>query len=136
MGKGHGSTAYFSFGGTDFTAYARNITVRDSRGELDVSDLSAAGIKRIAGAPDWEITVDLYNDFADDAVNEDLAGLLGVEGALIFRPSSAVIGTSNPQYTGNGMFFENPITLNKGEVNMVPLVIKCSDGVALARATA
>ena len=136
MAKSHASICYFYFMATDLSAYVRSITVRDSRDELDVSDMSAAGIKRIAGTPDWSVDVELYNDFADNLVNELLNTNLGVATALTFRPGSGNIGTGNPEYTGTGIFFENPIALAKKEVAMVSLTIKCSNGVALARATA
>jgi hypothetical protein len=121
----------------DESAYAHQVKINYSREQKEAQTFGMAGKARLAGLYDWSIEVEFYNDFAVGLLDQLLFALVGVQTALVVRPSkTTVIGTGNPEYRGNGMLEAwNPLATNIGDVVTVTAKFNGSDGIALIRAT-
>jgi len=133
----HFATDYFAIdvSGTpvDLSTYVKGITINAKRIELDASAAGDVGISRVAGLWDWSMELEVYNDFAASKVDATLFAIIGVEGTVSFRPTSAAQSATNPTYAGEGIVFDYPLTLRHGEMAMVNFTIMGSDGAAMTR---
>ncbi len=129
--------AYLSVGGTDVSAYVMGCTPNMELDKVEFGTMGKDAKSRIAGIDDWSIEVEFRQDFAAGLLDAILAPWRGVEKAIIFKPNGASTSTSNPKWTGNGIFFGYaPVDGSHGELATTKITIECSDGVPLARATA
>ena len=118
-----------------WTAYSPTVTLKQSYPEEDTTAFSHTGKRRLAGSiQDWEMQVDLFMDFADNALDEQLTGLLGASAfAVALRIDSGAIAAGNPEYQGNAMLFDYQLPIKVGEKIVVSVTLKGADGVALIR---
>jgi len=142
MAKTHFSNCYLAIdnaAGTpfDFTDYVEGIDINKSREELNRTYAGCVGRARGAGLHDWEITAYIWNDFADDTVDETINGIVsaGTVVTVTFRPSSDAASANNPEYAGEGICLEHPIPLKMGEDNMLTITIRGADGAEMTRST-
>ena len=125
--------------GTVLSAQVRAVTLTYS---VELLDASAMGLgatatrQRVAGLLDWTLSVDFNQNFAVSNVDEILYGILiaKVSVQVKVRPTSAVIGTANPEYNGFA-FLESypPFSGGVAEIAVVSATFQ-GDGV-LNRAT-
>ena len=65
---------------------------------------------------DWELTARLTQDFASGAPHQTLNPIKGTTVAWRFRPTSAAISTTNPEFQGNGiLIYDTPLAGAHGD---------------------
>ncbi len=129
--------AYISINAVDESAYAHQVKITYSREQKDGTTFGSTGKARKGGLYDWSIEVEFYNDFGNGLLDQLMFALVGVQTALIVRPvKGTVIGTSNPEFRGNGMLEAwAPLGTPIGDIVTVQAKWNESDGVALTRNT-
>ncbi len=121
----------------DLSVYVDTITINYSAAEVDSTTMGQAGISRLGGLKDWTMDVIFAQDFALTKVDATLFPLVGTTFAVEARPTAGARSTTNPAYTGNGLLGSySPMGQKVGALNMAPVKISGSDGVALQRLTA
>ena len=128
--------AFFSYDGNDLSSDVRQLTL-DYKSELQDDSTMGVGStrKRIGGLLDWTVDVEFAQDFDAAALDSILFPLVGFVKAVIVRPTSAVVGANNPEYTGQGILETYPpITGSVGEIAASACTIQAAG--ALARAVA
>lgn len=90
----------------DFSSYVKSLTLNLTN---DIPETTAMGVgttrTRIVGLKDWTIEVTMNEDWADNAVDEDLWDIYNAAVAveIIVKPSTDAGSASNPVYTGSGV---------------------------------
>lgn len=80
----------------------KSATLALDAAQLDTTDMGSGGwVEMIGGLKSGTLQLELMDDAADDAVDEDLFGLLGTVVAFTIKPTSAAVGTGNAEYSGN-----------------------------------
>lgn len=119
--------AYVSLGGSDVSAYVKQVTLNLN---IELQDNTAMGDTtraRIGGLKDSSIQLEFQQDFGDNLIDEILftAWDAGAAIACAVRPTSDAISTGNPEYQVSGLI-ENysPLGNSVGERAMAPVTIQ------------
>jgi len=124
-----------SVAGTDISSYVRTVTLNYSAEEVDNTTMGATTRINLGGLKNWSLDLEVANDFAASQIDSVVFPLVGTQVAVIFRPTTAVVGTSNPQYSGTGMLSTyNPVGQSVGDLATAPITIVSAG--TLARAVA
>ncbi len=96
---------YVSINGTDMSGYVTSVTLKLTQ---DIHEKTAMGDTmkdRLLGMRDWSLEVNFNQDYAVGTMDDDLYSVYngGVAIAVIVRPESEAVSTSNPQYAGNAI---------------------------------
>ena len=106
--------------------------------EKDITTFADAGWKVVTGGlKSGSLALSLFNDIADDALDEDMWTLFiaGVVTAFEVRLTQSAVSTSNPKYTGNLLVKSwSPLNGQVGDVASVDVTFPTSG--AITRATA
>ncbi|MEU8209784.1 phage tail tube protein [Micromonospora sp. NPDC049044] len=132
------TAAYLALGGTDLSSYTNSIELSVEADEKDVTTFTSGGWKEnIPGLRSGTLAIEFKQDVAASALDSIMwANFIGGS-AVTFevRVSNAVVGTSNPKYTGNVLVKEwTPIGGGVGDVAEVKVSFPTSG--AVTRATA
>ena len=127
MSKGHASTPQLFFAGYNLSGWLNKMDLVNRVGELEASDFSAAGIKRLAGEPDWDLAFSGFLDEDDTVpaiskINQD--NFATDNRILTICPKSGDDG--DPAYFSQGMTFNYEHGLNKGELKTFAGAAKCT----------
>ena len=96
------TTMYTSLNGTDRSADIKSSELTIDVDDLEVTDFASAGWKEhIGGLKSGSLSITFQDDVAASALDSVLWPLLGTVVAFEVRPTSAVVGTSNPKWTGS-----------------------------------
>ena len=97
------NNAYVTIGGTDLSAYVKEVRITDNYDQLDPTAMGDTARRRKKGLQDWTVEVRLLQDFAALAVDAVLSPLVGADTcALVIRPTDAAKSATNPEWGGNG----------------------------------
>lgn len=126
---------FLSVDGVDLSDRVESLTLTY---ESEANDASAGGDntrKMLAGLKNWGVEVNFRQDYAAGEVDATLFDKVGTECALVIRPNVAVVGVTNPQYSGTGLLTSYaPLAGSVGSVIDAPATwVPAGD---LARATA
>lgn len=94
--------AFVSVDGNDISSSVKSVTVNYSAEMQDDTTMGDDTKSNKGGLKNWSAEVELLQDFAAGELDSILFPLVGTTVVVIFRPTSAVVGASNPNYTGNG----------------------------------
>ncbi len=136
MAKRVVTAAYVSIGAVDYSAQVKGCELSMTAPDVNVTNMLSVGWDEfLAGVK----TADLRIDFVLDG---DLSGLdsalwtafsAGTSLAFALRPTNAVVGTTNPTYSGNIFVSQhNPITGNVGDAYSASRTYKCTGAVSRA----
>ncbi|MGW1119254.1 hypothetical protein ACWD5B_19435 [Streptomyces tanashiensis] len=93
---------YLSLNGVDLSEYTRKAELSVEVEEKDVTTYASAGWKEvIGGLKSGELGCEFLQDFAATRIDSIMWPLLGTVVAFEVRPTNAVVGVSNPKYTGS-----------------------------------
>lgn len=129
--------AHVSIAGVDLTDHVRDVTLNYSVGVQDISAMGDNAFRRVvSGIRQWSVDINFLQDFDSGKVDATLFSLVGGTAiALIIRTTTAAVGPTNPQFTGNGILETYPpLAGSHGNAHMVSVTIQ-GDG-TLTRATA
>lgn len=127
---------FFSINSVDLSDHVQEVRLDYS---ADAPEDTAGGDNtrsRLAGGlKDWSITVTFFQDYAAGEVDATLFGILATSVPIEIRPSIAVVGTTNPKYTGNAILTSyQPAGGAIGDAQKAPVTLQGSGD--LTRATA
>lgn len=126
--------AHLSLGGTDLSDHVRSVTLNYSAETGDITAMGDDTRERIGGLKDWSLDVEFNQDYAASEIDATLFSLVGTSVAIVLRPDSAAVGSTNPEFTGNGILESyQPVGGSIGEVHTSP--VRFSSAGTLARAT-
>lgn len=140
MGKFVFSNAYFAMDNStgsvyDASSFVKSLTVNYSKSEVDKTCMLDEGIGRLSGLYDWSMDVEFAQDFADNTLDEVVFNAMNstlTSLTFSFRPTTAVVGATNPTYRGEGWIFAyTPMTGGVGDLGAASISIR---GVAASSA--
>ncbi len=101
MAKSVLTSVYLAINGVDLSTYCSKAEYKRSAENKETTTFGSLGSKeRIGGLKDGSIECEFYNDFAAAALDAIMDPLVGTVVSFEIRPTSAVVGTSNPKRTG------------------------------------
>ena len=108
---------YVSINGVDLSEYARKAELAVEVEEKEVTNYASAGWKELLGGlKSGELGCEFLQDVAATRIDSIMWPLLGTVVPFEVRLSNAVVGTSNPKYTGNVLIKEwKPIEGSVGD---------------------
>lgn len=127
---------FISINGVDYSANSSKVELDDSFETKDSTTHGSGGAKQnLAGLEEGSIKVTFKNDYAAGAIDSQMWALRRTIVPFEVRPSQAVVGVSNPKYTGNILINGwTPLSGSVGDVAEVDVDYPL-DG-PMARATA
>lgn len=109
--------AKVTVGGTDLSAFVRQVTLDVKADELDDTAMGDTFRSRIGGLKDWSVALEFNNDFAAGAVDATLWPLLGTTTTVTVKATSAANSATNPQYSGSVLVSQvNPVSNGVGDL--------------------
>jgi hypothetical protein len=129
-------STFLSLGGTDLSAYTSKVEVSAEVEEKDVTTFGSGGWKTLLGGlKSGGVAITWKNSIVVSELDSILWPLLGTIATFEVRGTSAVVGTSNPKYTGSLLVKAlAPIGGSVGDVNEQSQTFPTSG--AVSRATA
>ncbi len=117
MAKSVLKQSYLALAGTDLSSYTSKIELKVEVEEKDVTTFASGGaVELLGGLASGELSIGFKQDVAASALDSILWPLLGTVVTFETRLSSAVVGTSNPKYTGSVLVKEwSPIAGSVGD---------------------
>lgn len=104
--------------------------------ELDDSAMGDTGRSRIAGVQDSNFSASWNQDFAASAVDATIHAALGTVVVINVRPTSAAIGSTNPEYSGSYLVSKySPFASSFGDLAKTDTEWPLSDPSGISRAT-
>lgn len=130
--------AFISIAANVLSSSSNSVSIDYSAAAQDDTAFGDTTKSNIGGLKDWTIKVDINQDYANAAADSILFPLVGTTVAFEIRPTSAVVGTSNPKYTGTGLVTAyNPIGGKVGDKAAASITIVPGGATpTLTRATA
>jgi hypothetical protein len=117
--------AYVSVGGTSLAGYVESVTIETSVDVQENTSMGDAWKKRLPSLKDFNVSVQVRNDFANGSIDETLFGLFGTEVAVEIRPTSSSVSSSNPKYTGQAILASyQPLGGNVGSMANAPIKLQ------------
>ena len=117
--------------------HVASVEISMSAADIDVTAMTATGIRRLPGLRDESFAVTFLADFAASEVDATLAPLYtgGTSFTVVVKATSAAVSATNPTYTGTCYLLEfSPIAGDVGSRAEVAVTFAV-DGV-ITRATA
>lgn len=126
---------FFSIGGTDLSAWVKEVSLDYGVATLDETAMGDTTRKNLGGLLEWSASVTFKQDFAASAPDVTLFTTVGTTATIIIRPVKAtVVGPTNPNYTGTALITGyGPFGNGVGDLATTKLSLACAG--ALSRAT-
>ncbi|HEU0139610.1 MAG TPA: hypothetical protein VFQ79_07865 [Bryobacteraceae bacterium] len=87
--------------------HVRSVTLTVNADEVEDTNMGDNTHVRLAGLKDWSISVEFAQNFAAASVDATLFPLIGAAAFPVkVRPTSGVVGPTNPEYSGNAILTE------------------------------
>ena len=127
---------YVAVNGTDISSYLKKGELGLESEAQDATTYSSAGWKEfLGGLKSGELSLSYLNDVAAAALDSIMFPLFGTVVTFEVRATNAVVGTSNPKYTGSVLIKEwKPVGGGVGDINAADVSYPTS--AAVTRATA
>lgn len=118
------------------STFNRGFTLPREFEELDDTAMGDVGRSRIAGLEDSNLSADWNQDFAASAVDATISAALATVVTIKCRPTSAAIGSTNPEYVGTYLISRySPFSAGVGELATTSTAWPLSDPTGIARNT-
>lgn len=131
--------AYLNVNSVNLSSWCRSLTINYEAEMLDDTAMGTSGTRsNRPGLKNWSMDVSFLQDYAAGAVDATLFPLVGADPfPIVARPTSAVVGATNPEYTGNAVLETYPpLTGEVGALGTADVTFRSGGGSALARAVA
>ena len=124
-----------TIGGTDFSDSLAAVTLDVSREQLEITAFGDSARRYIGGLQDSSVTLSFHQDFASGSVDETIFSNLGGTVAIVIKPTSGAVSSSNPSFSFNALVVQStPFSSNVGDLATMDLTFPV-DG-AITRGTA
>jgi len=97
----------------------KSAKLNDLTPSIDNTGMGMGAKSRRVGFPDWSLELEVFADYADDALDEDLFTIRAADGdvgAVSIKPTSAAISAANPAYTATAGFLDTYTIIGADEV--------------------
>ena len=106
-----------TIGGTDFSDSLAAVTLDISREQLEITAFGDSARRYIGGLQDSSVTLSFHQDFASGSVDETIFSNLGGTVAIVIKPTSGAVSSSNPSYSFNALVVQSvPFSSNVGDL--------------------
>lgn len=103
---------------TNISTWVTSVTLDAQVNELDSETMGDTWEEVLPGLKSGSLKLELNNDFAASQLDSILWPLFGTVVTFEIRPTSAVVGTSNPKWTGSLLVSQlQPVNGNVGELS-------------------
>lgn len=127
------SDGFITVGGTNLSSRCTGFTVKDGYSTIDLKAMSNTAGNTGIGMADQGISATFLQDYAAGSTHATLQAALGTGVAVVVRPTSAVAGSTNPQWSGTLLLAAyNPIGAKVGDKYEVSVDF-LTQGTALTR---
>lgn len=86
--------------------HVRKVTLSPSADAQESTAMGATYRAKLGGLKDWKVELEFNQDYAASNVDATLFALLGSTTTVKIRPTSAAIGSTNPEYSGTALLTE------------------------------
>ncbi len=93
--------AFLTINSVNLSDHIKSVSVSFEGAVLDTTAMGDTWVDSIGGLKSGSISVTFNDDFAVSSVDATLWPLFNTTTAFEFRPTSAVVGTGNPKWTGS-----------------------------------
>jgi hypothetical protein len=130
------TSTYLGLNAVDRSSWVSKVELAVEVEEKDVTVFTSAGWKEVLGGlKSGNIAITFKNDVVDAALDDTMWALLGTVTTFEVRPTSSVVGVSNPKYTGSVLINGwTPISGSPGDVNELSVTYPTSGAVTRAEA--
>ncbi len=88
--------------GNDLSDHVESLTINYGAETPEQTAMQDITRRRLPGLIDWTVDITFRSDFASGNLDSILFPLVGAAAVvLVIKPTSAVVGPSNPTFTGN-----------------------------------
>jgi hypothetical protein len=127
------TTQYTSINSVDESANIKSSTLTVDVNPLDTTDFASAGwVEQIGGLKSGTLAVEFQDDIVAAAIDSKLWAILGTVVPFEVRLTSAVVGASNPKWTGNILITGHSVGGAVGDLAMKSLTFPTSGAVTRA----
>lgn len=111
---------YVEVNSVDFSSHCSSVEINLSKDDIDTTNFGGNGREHAHGLQDNSFVLNLQQDFAAAEVDSVLYPLWHneTEFSVVIRPTAAVVGPSNPEFSGECIFLEyKPLAGSVGELS-------------------
>jgi hypothetical protein len=133
------TNAYVVYASNDISQYVTSVGLSTSVDVIETTGLGSSARTRVGGLFDNSLTLELNQDFADNALEELINGTslatttVGTTVAIEIRPVNGAVSASNPKYTFNALIAEwQPLSAAVGELATVSVTWPISGAITKA----
>lgn len=106
-----------SIAGTPLSSSLAAVTLDISRESLEITAFGNSARRYIAGLQDSSVTFSFHQDFAAASIDSIVSDNLGGTVAVVIKPTSGSVTSSNPSYTFNALVVQHvPFSSNVGDL--------------------
>lgn len=98
--------AFVSINSVDLSDHVASVTLTSTDDVVETTGMGANSKTRVAGLTDNSISIEFHQDFVTSSVEATIFPLLGTVTTVLVRPTSAVVGATNPSYTMSALVSE------------------------------
>jgi hypothetical protein len=112
--------------GVNLSEWVKTVKLNYGAAIQETTAMTKKSFTGIAGLKDWDIDLELNQDFAAGAVDATLWPLIGAaQFPVKVRPTSGAISATNPEFQGNALLETYPpLSGGRGEVAGVSIKIR------------
>jgi len=101
----------------DLSDWVTSVTISVEVDEQEDTAMGDTYRSRLGGLKDWTLDLDFNADFAASAIDQTIWPLLGTNTAVVIKPTSAAVGSTNPTYSGSVLVTEySPVDGGVGDL--------------------
>jgi hypothetical protein len=94
---------------TDFANKASAVTIEGDAETQDTTGFGDTNRTFAVGFKNWRATINYYDQFADNDLNELLFGWWGTSQTIAITKADTTVSTTNPKWTGYVLFTQVPL---------------------------
>jgi hypothetical protein len=133
------TNAYVVYASNDISQYVTSVSLSTSVDVIETTGLGSSARTRVGGLFDNSLTLELNQDFADNALEELINGTslatttVGTTVAMEIRPVNGAVSASNPKFTFNALISEwQPLSAAVGELATISVTWPISGAITKA----
>jgi hypothetical protein len=127
------TSQFTSINGVDESGNIKSSTLTIDVNPLDTTDFASAGwVENIGGLKSGTLAIEFQDDIVAAAIDSKLWALLGTVTTFEVRLTSAVVGASNPKWTGSILINGHSVGGTVGDLAMKSLTFPTSGAVTRA----
>jgi hypothetical protein len=117
------TNASISINSVELGDRSNNVQLNYEVDSLEVTAFGDTGHKFTGGLQNVSCQIDLYQDFAATETEATIYPLVGTTTTVVIKPTSAIVGATNPSYTLTGTFLAShtPVMGAVGELAMTSI---------------